>query len=62
MLIASALTTSAGQAGLAVLVLIVGYVLHRKEREIKVLVDGRLDEALQEIKSLQDKLDAKDNG
>jgi hypothetical protein len=39
-----------GQAGLAVLVAVVGFLLNRKSNQIHVLVDGRLSNALEQIR------------
>lgn len=46
-------STEYGQAGLAILVAVVGYVLHRKSHQIQVLVNGRLDQALARIDQLE---------
>ena len=54
---AAAITsTEIGQALIAILVAVVGYVLHRKGEQIHVLVNSRLDEALGRIESLEDRL------
>lgn len=51
-------STELGQALIAILVAVIGYVLHRKERQIHVLVNARLDDALGEIKALKREVNA----
>lgn len=46
-------SNEAGQGLLAILVSVVGYLLHRKSHEIQVLVNGRLDIALARIDQLE---------
>jgi hypothetical protein len=45
--------TEVGQALIAVLVAVIGYVLHRKSSHIEVMVDGRMTSALAEITELR---------
>lgn len=46
-------STEYGQAGLGLLVAVVGYVLHHKTHQVQVLVNGRLDVALARIDQLE---------
>lgn len=45
-----------GQAMLGLLVAGVGFILNRRAKQIHVLVNSRLDQALQRISSLESKL------
>ena len=46
-------STEIGQAGLAILVAVIGYMLHHKAHKIEVLVNGRFDKALKRIDQLE---------
>jgi hypothetical protein len=48
--------TEAGQAGLALLVAVIGYLLNRKANQIHVLVNSQMVTALARIDALEKKL------
>ena len=56
MLAAAAVSSEFSSAGLAILVALVGYVLHRKSNHIEVKVDGQMTTLTLRIAQLEEKM------
>ena len=58
MLAAAAVSSELSSAGIAILVALVGYVLHRKSNHIEVKVNGQMTMLLARISQLEEKMSA----
>jgi hypothetical protein len=56
--IASELLTAGGQAALAIIVAVIGFLLNKRSKEIQVNVDGRLTTTLEEVGELKKQVGA----